>query len=411
MRTLSSNLSFPSYSKCKSIFIENYLLIAFAIVIIIALSYPIPGEYIGSYKIRKKKTLSQLINTFFVFLISGLTLKTEEFHNLQEYSKSIALGIFSINFLTTLLAPLFLSCNFLSFYFRLGLAIFSCVPTTLGVGVALTQLSKGDSLLALLLTVLTNILGTVTTPFLLILYLSKISYAHNSSSSSSSPSSFHFDSIGLLIDLSYDVFLPTVIGICLRFFLPKFFIPFTKNYKTELSLFSTTNLAMIIWVALSKSRDILIQQNIGDLFIVLFCAILQHVFYLVFNFILSSFFKFPMKQTVALIIMCSQKSNPVALAVINGMGLNGKESGLVIIPGILGQISQIFIGSLVARYLQTWHEQAKQTIQSQDDQGSYKECEKDEQRVEEDQMINATTEELKGFELSLRIEPENEIEV
>ena len=39
------------------------------------------------------------------------------------------------------------------------------MPTTLGVGVALTGAARGNQALALLLTVGTNLLGIVTTPF------------------------------------------------------------------------------------------------------------------------------------------------------------------------------------------------------------------------------------------------------
>lgn len=44
----------------------------------------------------------------------------------------------------------------------MGLTIFCVVPTTLGVGVALTAASRGNQALALLLTIVTNLLGIVT---------------------------------------------------------------------------------------------------------------------------------------------------------------------------------------------------------------------------------------------------------
>ena len=55
--------------------------------------------------------------------------------------------------------------------FSIGLAIFCVVPTTLGVGVALTAASKGNQALALLLTVATNLLGIITVPYELKLLL------------------------------------------------------------------------------------------------------------------------------------------------------------------------------------------------------------------------------------------------
>jgi sodium/bile acid cotransporter 7 len=199
--------------------------------------------------------------------------------------------------------------------------------------------------------VITNALGTITTPFLLMFYVSEVSSGTNQS--------IHFDSVSLLINLSLNVLLPTILGILIRYFYTNSLIKFTKAYKVELSLFSTTNLAILIWMALSKSRDLLLKQSISDIFIVFLCVILMHLIYLIGHYLLP--WKLPcnveLSQTISLIIMCSQKSNPVALAVINGMGLTSKESGLLVIPGLLGQLSQIFIGSLLVQFFQKWVQQ------------------------------------------------------
>jgi predicted Na+-dependent transporter len=52
------------------------------------------------------------------------------------------------------------SCAQCTLGFRL--TIFCVVPTTLGVGVALTAASRGNQALALLLTISTNLLGIIT---------------------------------------------------------------------------------------------------------------------------------------------------------------------------------------------------------------------------------------------------------
>lgn len=187
--------------------IENFLVIVFAIAITVALIFPTPGATLGSI-LFDGKSFIQSINTIIVFFISGITLKVEDFADLSKYTKPILYGILSINLLTTVLAPFFLHATFLAPNFRLGLTIFSCVPTTLGVGVALTQLATGDVMLALILTVLTNSLGTLTTPFLLKIYLN-----------SNNNNEFHFDSFGLFVNLIIEVLIPTVIGIAVRYYI------------------------------------------------------------------------------------------------------------------------------------------------------------------------------------------------
>jgi sodium/bile acid cotransporter 7 len=199
-----------------------------------------------------------------------------------------------------------------------------------GVGVALTQLSKGDQVLSLLLTVVSNLLGIVTVPFLLGIYLS-------------SSSSITVDPVKLASNLAITVLCPTVFGIFLRKVIPA--VPaFTKRFKTELSLLSTSNLVMIVWMALSTSRNNLLVQNVGEVLFVMAVAVLMHILYLAVNAVVVSSYclNLPLKQAISVIIMASQKSSPVALAVITSIHTdNAQQKGLFAIPCIIGQLSQV----------------------------------------------------------------------
>ena len=46
---------------------------------------------------------------------------------------------------------------------------------------------------------------------------------------------------------------------------------------------------------------------------------------------------------------CSQKSAPVCLTVISYVTTNPAEQGLLIIPPIVGQLLQIFLGAFIAK--------------------------------------------------------------
>lgn len=330
-------------TKVQNLIIEYYLIFAVAVALIWGLSFPLPGAYLGTWKLVDHSII-KFINVCIVFFISGLTLKVEELINMWEHRYVILYGLLTINFFTTLLAPIFLACSFIKYEFRLGLAIFAIAPTTLGVGVSLTQQCKGDTLLALFLTVVSNLIGSILTPFLLEFYFSILS--NNSST---------FDFTSLLIDLILSVLIPCLLGIGVRIYFSAFVKEFTKVYKTYLSIFSNSNLVCIMWIAISTAQPKIIQQTVGDIFIVIASVVIQHVIYLLVNFTLvtnEKAFNFPAKQAVTVTIMASQKSNPVALAVIAGMGLTGNVSGLMIIPGLLGQISQIFIGMGYTNYFQ-----------------------------------------------------------
>jgi sodium/bile acid cotransporter 7 len=255
----------------------------------------------------------------------------------------VVYSLVTINFISTLLSFGLIHLPYLTKDFAIGLTIFCTVPTTLGVGVALTQLAKGDQILSLFLTVVSNLLGIVTVPFLLGIYLSNTG-------------AIHVDPVKLAVKLTITVLLPTVVGVFARQFIAG--VPtFTKNYRTQLSMISTFNLVMIVWMALSSARNTLLAQNVGEVMFVFALSVLMHVFYLCLNLFMVSkcVLHFSPKQAVSVIIMASQKSSPVALAVITSLATaTTQQKGLFALPCIIGQLSQIFIGSFIAGRLVKW---------------------------------------------------------
>ena len=216
----------------------------------------------------------------------------------------------------------------------------------LGVGVALTLQSEGDTVLSLLLTVVSNMLGIITIPIMLGIYL------HNIEAVNINP-------ISVAYKLSITVLAPTLTGIFTRYIIPNSAV-FSKKYKIELSTISTINLAMIVWMALSNARDILFKQDIIQILLVIAISMFMHLIYICFNTIMVSQYllKIPLKQAISVVIMSSQKSSPVGLAVISNLAVTSSQKGLFAIPCIIGQLTQIFIGSLIAPRLAKWVERS-----------------------------------------------------
>ena len=216
--------------------------------------------------------------------------------------------------------------------------IYYCLPFAIGVGVALTLAAKGDQALSLFLTVVSNMLGIVTIPFLLQYYVGGIGVV------TLNPSYLFFRLIP-------SVFIPSIVGIWLRNS-NQSVADFMKTYKTEMGLFSNSNLICIVLLALSDSRTVLLQQRPGEIVMLVIAAVLMHLFYLSYNYLIIGplGFNYPLKQAISVIIMASQKSSPVGLAVIANITQNPTQFGLLALPCILGQVSQIFIGSFVSQY-------------------------------------------------------------
>jgi solute carrier family 10 (sodium/bile acid cotransporter), member 7 len=81
----------------------------------------------------------QTINVCTIFVVSGLTLKTDDVVRSLKNPKGLAYGLAAILGLTPLLGFVALRIPFREDAFASGLAIFCAVPTTLSSGVALVQ--------------------------------------------------------------------------------------------------------------------------------------------------------------------------------------------------------------------------------------------------------------------------------
>ena len=118
-------------NKVSKFIIENFLMIVFIIGICCALSCPSYGITASSYKVGKFGLIS-LINNVSIFLVSGLTLKVEALSGMTKKLTPYFYSLFCINFLSSLSAYVLLQLP-VSKPFIIGMVIFSCVPTTLGV--------------------------------------------------------------------------------------------------------------------------------------------------------------------------------------------------------------------------------------------------------------------------------------
>uniref|UniRef100_A0A383W7R8 Uncharacterized protein n=1 Tax=Tetradesmus obliquus TaxID=3088 RepID=A0A383W7R8_TETOB len=323
----------------KQFALDNFMLLSFSLAAALAMAWPVPGKAVASWAVGDVRVV-QALNNFLVFLISGLTLKSDDFRALLKHWVGVLYGLIAILAITPCLGFAMLAIPFQPPEFATGLALFCVVPTTLGVGVALTAASKGNQALALLLTVATNLLGIVTVPYELRLVLS-----------TGSVSTVSVEPGSLVVKLILTVLVPSVIGKLAR----DLFKPvqrFVTRFKTPLSLFSTLNLACIVWQTLSGARQTLLQQPFVAVLLVVVASSLLHVVMLLFNgLVVRYLLRLPFREAVAVVIMSSQKSAPVAVTVISYLTPSLTQQGLMAIPCILGQLAQIFIGSALAKWL------------------------------------------------------------
>lgn len=362
--------------------VDNWLPIIFAVAITIALAYPVPGKAVVSVvvlgNIRKRSPthamrlpillllhflsdIVQEVNIGIVFFLSGLAMDTKALMTVKGSKVALAYGFVAILLLTPLLGFVMRTIPLEPKEFSIGLVLFCVVPTTLGIGVALVRSCKGNDSVALLLTVASNILGVfIMPPYLQFLFL-------------------NYDLGGLditvnipilLLKLVITILVPSLIGKLIRDFW-KAAEAFAKTWKTELGMFATFNLAMIVWQTLSGARDTLFASPPGMITSVGVLAIFIYLFYLLINFVVVVWIlKVDTYESVAIVIMSSQKSAPVAMTLISYITGNVATQGLLAIPSVIGQIAQIFIGSAmapsIAKRIKAFQEQQKKEKEDQE---------------------------------------------
>jgi sodium/bile acid cotransporter 7 len=320
--------------------VANFLPLGFALAVLVSLTWPLPGRTVGSGLIADVRAV-QAANNAAVFLVSGLTLNLSDFKAATSDWRAPTFGLLAILGVTPMLGFAALRLPLRPHEFAVGLAIFCVVPTTLGVGVALTAAAKGNQALALALTVSTNLLGIATVPYLLRAVLS----------GTPSAAVISVDPADLAIKLVFTVLVPTAVGVAARRASSRL-TAWVGAHRTALSLFSHCNLVCIVWQTLSAASTTLLRQRPGDVFIVIAIAAALHLLMLAAMHVVVAYgLRLPPRERVAVVIMSAQKSAPVAVTVITYITRSGVQQGLLAIPALVGQLTQIFIGSALARNL------------------------------------------------------------
>ncbi|KAL0358585.1 UNVERIFIED_CONTAM: putative sodium/metabolite cotransporter BASS4, chloroplastic [Sesamum angustifolium] len=124
---------------------DNFLPLALVSGVVLGLANPSLGCLADTYYLSK-------LSTFGIFIISGLTLRSDEIGAAAEAWPVGLFGLASILIFTPFFSKIILLLKLQPQEFVTGLAIFSCMPTTLSSGVALTrvpwiQVSRSRALL------------------------------------------------------------------------------------------------------------------------------------------------------------------------------------------------------------------------------------------------------------------------
>ncbi|KAI3730222.1 hypothetical protein L1987_61391 [Smallanthus sonchifolius] len=327
---------------------SNFLPSALIGGVAFALMNPTPGCLAHRYQLSKFSIIG-------IFLISGLTLRSEE---IGEAAEAWPVGLFalaSILLLTPLLSKFMVQIHLQPQEFVTGLALYNCMPTAISSGVALTRLAGGNSALALAMTVLSSLLGILIVPF-------SISRLIAGGVGASVPANEMFRS------LIVTVLIPLILGKVFRESI-KGMADIVDNNRKHLSALGAILLSLIPWVQVSKSRPLLLMVKPQVVLVAVMMGAILHLVLLCFNAVSiqilcavsggskSIFAKEDNYKT--LLLVASQKTVSVLVAVVEQLGGTFGEPGLLVLPCVAAHISQVIIDSLIVGF---WNKRKQSSL-------------------------------------------------
>lgn len=210
----------------------------------------------------------------------------------------------------------------------LGLVVMASMPPTLSSGVILTENAGGHTLWAMLLTILLNLAGIFTIPFVLGLTLE----LGGEVAVSPWP---------LLARLLTVVLLPFVLGALLRRLLRRP-APGWVRYVPSACIIVT------VWMSMSASSATLFELTAGAFALVVLGALLVHGSLLLLCAAGGRGLRLAAGERIALLFVVSQKTLPVAIGVLTA--LNAPIAGALVVC-IVFHFLQLMLDALIAARL------------------------------------------------------------
>jgi len=302
----------------KRIFLPTGLLIAISA----AFFLPAGGHFISD-------NFGLKIIVFLIFLVSGYQTGS----NGLTLDRKLFILLFTASIISLLLAPLigiFTSKALgLSLPLAMGLIIISTVPPTISSGVVITEVSGGNTVLALFLTISMNIIGIFTIPFVLDFSLRVTG-------------SIDIDQTALLLKMLFFVLLPFVVGKAIRRFSKK------KSVSPLWSYINSSCVILIVYASTASSHSAFTGLTADDFILIFLSVALLHLLLLIINNFAGKQLQLSNADNKAMLFVTSQKTLAIGLAVLANINF---DTGSAIIVCLAFHFFQLFADSALASFL------------------------------------------------------------
>ncbi len=312
---------------------SKFLPVGLVVAILSGSLFPAAGIFASDISfgpIRLKSVLMVLI-----FLIMGYTIKREALKQIRSFLLPVCCGAS----IALLIGPL-LGIGIVRMFhptegIALGLLVMACMPTTLSSAIVLTTVAGGSSVLAVILTVVMNLLGVVVLPFSLRIALA-------------SGSELNMDPWPLLWNIVQLVLIPIFIGAILQ-------IPLRSKKVSWLGFVPQACVIAFVWIAISAQAETLSTVSVSLIGMIVLQALMVHIGLLLIATAVWKLFKLQRSYGIAMLFTGSQKTLPIMVTVL--LLLQKAEPALdplighATLAGVLFHFSQILLDSFIAARL------------------------------------------------------------
>lgn len=361
-KTFEENRKETKNERKKKIFtlLKNYWFLI-GLIFVIYLSYLFPDIGKSRGLIRSEWTI-KWFSVCFIFLLSGLGLKTKDF---RKEILHIRLHLF-IQFVSFVFFPLFI--YFLCFILQLfsfhsmllvGFIVLSSTSTTISSNVVMTKNAHGNECGALINAILGNLSGIFLSPLLISFIFKNSSWINFIDDKSFQ---FQFEYFSVISNLCLTVLLPFSLGQILHLIWTEKILYFKeKFYFAQLN---SVALLTLIWSVFStsfanKSFDLLSKQ---DLCILILLNIFIYLFSSLFIFSLARLpircYQYKRTDTITMIFCGATKTLAMGIPLINAIfstKTNEQKSiSLISLPLIVYHVIQLIFGAFQVIILKHW---------------------------------------------------------
>ena len=218
--------------------------------------------------------------------------------------------------------------------FALGISYLGALPSTVSASVVLVSISKGNVAAAIFNASLSSLLGVVITPFWMGIAGGEIAG--------------ELDLWASIIDLSFKVVLPVLLGLALH----KYLFPKIKPFLNRLKYLDQTVILSIVFTTFSKSFSQQLFASFSWLSLGGLALFMLFILILVVGilFLLTKMGSFSKEDRIAALFCGSTKSLVHGVAIGKVLFPSAAIFGLMLLPVMLYHLLQLILGSFLAKY-------------------------------------------------------------